>query len=131
MEKLSHLIVDSVNKGLWKPISLSRRGPLISHLFFAYDLILFGHASLQQANAMKDCLDTFCRYSGEQVSFSKSRVFCSPNVNVGDVRRIATICGSPITRNLGNYLGVPLIHRRINKNTYKGLLEKVQNRLAS
>ncbi|KAL5820377.1 hypothetical protein ACOSQ3_022259 [Xanthoceras sorbifolium] len=131
MEKLSHLIVDSVSKGLWKPIRISREGPLISHLFFADDLILFGHASLQQANAMKDCLDLFCSYSRQQVSFPKSRVCCSPNVSMVDARCIANICGSPITKDLGNYLGVPLIHGRINKHTYRGILEKVHNRLAS
>ncbi|KAL5861995.1 hypothetical protein ACOSQ4_003291 [Xanthoceras sorbifolium] len=80
---------------------------------------------------MKDCLDLFCSYLGQQVSFPKSRVCCSPNVSMGDARCIANICDSPITKDLGNYLGVPLIHGRINKHTYSGILEKVHNRLAS
>ncbi|KAK2661945.1 hypothetical protein Ddye_000519 [Dipteronia dyeriana] len=44
---------------------------------------------------------------------------------------LADICGSPITMNLSNYLGVPLIHGRITKNTYKEILLKTQKRLAS
>ncbi|KAL5734742.1 hypothetical protein ACOSP7_032603 [Xanthoceras sorbifolium] len=85
MEKLSHLIVDSVSKGLWKPIRISRGGPLISHLFFADDLILFGYASLQQANAMKDCLDLFCSYSGQQkpVHLINWATVCKPKCRGG------------------------------------------------
>ncbi|KAL5858823.1 hypothetical protein ACOSQ4_000119 [Xanthoceras sorbifolium] len=130
MEKLSHLIVDCVNKGSWKPIAVSRGGPLISHLFFADDLILFGHATFQQAESMKLCLDRFCGSSGQEVSFSKSRVFCSSLVRDGDARALASICGSPITKDLGKYLGVPLLHSRITKHTYCEILEKTQKRLA-
>ncbi|KAK3219643.1 hypothetical protein Dsin_013613 [Dipteronia sinensis] len=54
MEKLSHTINQKFVKGSWKPVKISR-GPAISHIFFADDLILFGQASLQQAEVMKDC----------------------------------------------------------------------------
>ncbi|KAL5760949.1 hypothetical protein ACOSQ2_019787 [Xanthoceras sorbifolium] len=117
--------------GSWKPIAVSRGGPLISHLFFADDLILFGHATIQQAESMKLCLDRFCSSSGQEVSLSKSRVFCSSLVRDGDARALASICGSPITKDLGKYFGVPLLHSRITKHTYCEILEKTQKRLAS
>ncbi|KAK2650981.1 hypothetical protein Ddye_018470 [Dipteronia dyeriana] len=41
------------------------------------------------------------------------------------------MCGSLITKNLGTYLGVPLIHGRITKDTYKEIIEKTQKRLAA
>ncbi|KAL5733231.1 hypothetical protein ACOSQ2_032923 [Xanthoceras sorbifolium] len=84
MEKLSHLIVDCVNKGSWKPIAVSRGGPLISHLFFADDLILFGHATTQQAESMKLCLDRFCGSSGQEtVHLVNWRTICTPKGNGG------------------------------------------------
>lgn len=46
IERLFHLINYEVEQGLWKPIQLSRSGPKISHLSFAYDLLLFAEASL-------------------------------------------------------------------------------------
>ena len=55
MERLNHLIEDSVNKGDWKPIRACRGGPPIASLFFADDLILFGEASLSQARTIKNC----------------------------------------------------------------------------
>ncbi|KAK2642275.1 hypothetical protein Ddye_024038 [Dipteronia dyeriana] len=51
---------------------------------------------------MRESLDVFCDISGEQVSFPKSRVHCSNNVNLSTVKALAEVCGSPISQNLGN-----------------------------
>ncbi|KAK3230980.1 hypothetical protein Dsin_002861 [Dipteronia sinensis] len=131
MEKLSHLINQKLEEGAWKPVKVSRGGPGISHLSFIDDLILFGHASVDQAEIMRECLDNFCDLSCQQVSFPKSRILCSRNVSSTNAKMLAEICGSPLTINLGNYLGVPLIHSRITKSTYKEIFEKSQKRLAS
>jgi len=64
MERLNHIIEESVGKGEWKPITASQGGPLIASLFFANDLILFGEASLSQERVIKDCLSTFCKAAG-------------------------------------------------------------------
>ena len=80
MEKLSHLINQKLRSGLWKCVKVSRGGPEVSHFFFADDLILFGQASTKQAEVMRECLDIFCGFSGQQVSFPKSRVYCSNNI---------------------------------------------------
>ncbi|OMP13818.1 putative ribonuclease H protein [Corchorus olitorius] len=37
----------------------------------------------------------------------------------------------PSTNDLGKYLGVPLIHERVTKATFKEIVEKVQGRLSS
>ncbi|PRQ37815.1 putative RNA-directed DNA polymerase [Rosa chinensis] len=130
MEKLSHLIKSAVEDGLWKPVRASGSSPLISHLFFADDLILFAEASCDQARILKRCLDLFCDISGQEVNFSKSVLFCSPNTRKSLARNISQICGSVLTTNLGKYLGVPLIHTKITKQTYAAVVDKVQGRLA-
>ncbi|KAM5573208.1 hypothetical protein ABKV19_012976, partial [Rosa sericea] len=131
MEKLSHLINFQVEQGTWKPVKISRNGLAVSHLFFADDLILFAEASLSQADVMRYCIDCFCLNSGQEVSFEKSSLFCSPDTEEDLAAQISDICGSPLTDDLGNYLGVPLLHSRVTPETYKGLVEKVQLRLAS
>ncbi|CAL8174658.1 unnamed protein product [Prunus armeniaca] len=69
--------------------------------------------------------------SGQRVSFEKSMIFVSPNTNSELANAIAAISGSPLTASLGKYLGVPLIHTRVNKQTYQEVIAKVQMRLAS
>ncbi|KAK3198637.1 hypothetical protein Dsin_022052 [Dipteronia sinensis] len=113
MEKLSHIITQTLSKGRWKPVRISRGGPEVSHLFFADDLTLFGHASEHQASIMRKCLDYFCDLSGEQASFAKSRVLCSNNISDAKAKELADLCGSPITKNLGKYCKEIAIAARI------------------
>ncbi|CAL8166302.1 unnamed protein product [Prunus armeniaca] len=126
MEKLSHLIHQKVQDNIWKPVQICQRGPMVSHLFFADDLILFGKASVALAKVMKQCLDDFCNLSGQRVSFKKSAICVSPNTCSDLARQVAAISGSPLIDCLGQYLGVPLIHKRVTKATYLEIVEKVQ-----
>ncbi|KAK9911967.1 hypothetical protein M0R45_035844 [Rubus argutus] len=131
MEKLSHLIQSVAENGDWKGVRASQSGPKISHLFFADDLMLFADATLDQACTLKNCLDNFCSLSGQTISYEKSLLYVSPNTGRDIATDISTICGSPLTNDLGKYLGMPLIHSRVNKYTYAGILDKVQSRLSS
>ncbi|KAH1097488.1 hypothetical protein J1N35_014409 [Gossypium stocksii] len=54
MEWLSHNIHSAIEIGNWAPIRLVHNGPPLSHLFFADDLILFGHAEEHQAREVND-----------------------------------------------------------------------------
>ncbi|XP_062006018.1 uncharacterized protein LOC133723218 [Rosa rugosa] len=89
-----------------------------------------GRASTNQARVLKQCMDIFCGLSGQTVN-DKSLVYCSPNIKSGTTKAINMICGSTLTDDLGIYLGMPLIHFRVTKNTYAGLVDKAQSRLAS
>ncbi|CAL8152452.1 unnamed protein product [Prunus armeniaca] len=80
---------------------------------------------------MKLCLDEFCHLSGQKVSFDKSKICVSPKICSDLANSIATISGSPHSLNLGKYLGVPLIHTRVDKTTYQEVIAKVQKMLAS
>lgn len=77
LERLSHLINCKVEPEVWKPIALSHRGPYISHLFFADDVILFAKAEMSQATVIYDYLSWFCNSAGQKVSFTKLIVLFS------------------------------------------------------
>ncbi|KAH7568757.1 hypothetical protein JRO89_XS06G0045300 [Xanthoceras sorbifolium] len=87
-------------------VSKSKKGFLAWNIDLAkaYDKIQWDfieNVLLEQAGSMKLCLDRFCGSSGQEVSNSKSRVFYSSLVRDGDARALASICGSPITNDLG------------------------------
>lgn len=82
MDKLSHLVSEEVDKGLWIPKKAGRNGPNISHLMFAYDLLLFGQANLGTINFIISTLTKFCRMLlGQKVNQAKTLIFFSKNVS--------------------------------------------------
>lgn len=130
LERLCHLIDNSVSSGEWKPISLSRGGPKLSHICFADDLILFAEASVKQIRVIRRVLERFCISSGQKVSLDKSKIFFSENVSRDMEKMISDESGIKSTRDLGKYLGMPVLQKRINKETFGDVLEKVSSRLA-
>ncbi|CAN1153186.1 LINE-1 retrotransposable element ORF2 protein [Linum perenne] len=129
IERLSILIFNEINQGSWLPIKLAKDGPPLSHLFFADDLMLFGEASLSQCRSISKCHDRFCLASGQLVSLDKSRVFFSKNTQGASRRNICRSLGIAETTDLGRYLGVPVIHGRVRKDTFSYILERIDKKL--
>lgn len=63
-------------------------------------------------------LDTYYNSFGARVSKTRTRIFFSKNVNAAEAYKIAHTLGISVTNDLGKYLSMPLLHSRINKNTY-------------
>lgn len=131
IEKLFQTIGLAVDQKIWNPIQLSRGGPKISHLAFADDVLLFAEAGVEQILLMKKILDLFCRASGQKVSEEKSRIFFSSNVNSNLKLQICDCSGFQVTNDLGKYLGVPIIHNRVNRRSFQFILDKVDQRLSN
>lgn len=130
MERLSILIDNKCEAGDWKGIKVARDSEALTHLFFADDLILFGHANRANCKAMMEVLNDFCSLSGQTVNLSKSKMFVSPNVTRRKARHLSNFCGIALTNDLGKYLGVPLLHKRTNRSHFKHIIEKVQCKLS-
>ena len=81
MERLCHLIDRAVVENNWKPIRLSQGGPLLSHILFADNLIVFAEASVAQIRVIRGVLERFCIASGQKVNLEKSKIFFSLNVS--------------------------------------------------
>lgn len=129
LDILAHLIQFKVAEGLWKPIKTSGDGPLISHLFFANDLLLFVEADTSQVVIIKECLLEFSKASGQKVNFAKSLMYFSPSVEDIQAASLCVMTGIPHTDDLGKYLGVPIIRSRASKDTYSDLLDEFNKKL--
>ncbi|GLT24834.1 hypothetical protein SLA2020_000030 [Shorea laevis] len=76
-----------------------------------------------------DCLTEFSKISGLEINLSKSKLYVSPNIQSHVAGIWSEVCGIPLTKDLGTYLGVPILHDRPKASTYKHLLEKIQMKL--
>jgi hypothetical protein len=83
MDKLSHMILHEVNQGNSKSIKVDRRGPEVSHLMFADDLLLFREATKIQMWCVTHTLDQVCMLSGQKISNEKTNMFFYKNVSRG------------------------------------------------
>ncbi|KAL8170812.1 hypothetical protein V2J09_022616 [Rumex salicifolius] len=93
-------------------------------------IILLAEASMGQMRTIMNCLNEFSKASGQWISVAKSRIYVSLNVSRDLAAQLESIAGMDVTRNLGNYLGMSVLHQRIDRTTYRNLLVKVNSRLA-
>jgi hypothetical protein len=131
IDKLSHLITHAVEMGDWKALRAGRRGPAVSHLMFADDLLLFGEATEDQMKCVMNILQKFCRLSGQQVSQEKTSIFFSKNTSRGIKDKLLQLSGFRETTSLGKYLGVPLLGRAPKKQDYNYIVEQVSMKLTN
>ena len=130
MERLSQLIETYCLEGKWKAIPITRGGTRISHLMFAYDVVLVGDASREQAQIIKACLQEFCEASRQKVSMQKSSILFSPNMTAAVIAEVCNLLEMQPTEDFGRYLGVPTINGRVTAGMFQAVINRVKNRLA-
>ena len=59
MERLSMMISEIVEKGVWKPVRIAKNGISISYLLFANDILLFIEAKVSQIRLNMNILQEF------------------------------------------------------------------------
>ena len=74
MERNMHM-----HEAMWALFStlLLRNGPLLSHLFFADDQLIFEEASEDQMKVIMECVAQFCESSGQRMNIKKSSIYVS------------------------------------------------------
>ncbi|WJX12193.1 hypothetical protein P8452_02716 [Trifolium repens] len=85
----------------WQGIKAGREGPIISHLMFGDDLLLFGQALDEQMQCVMSTLESFCSLSGQKVSQEKTSILFSKNVTQDQQNSLQRISGYRNTACLG------------------------------
>lgn len=104
---------------------MSGDGPVISHLFFADDSLIFIRADAAESRALKWILNIYESVSGQSVSFEKFVVCFSPNIVVDRRRYLQSLLGVRVEDNLGTYLGLPSAFTRRRSDDWRFLKDKV------
>ncbi|XP_027062866.2 uncharacterized protein [Coffea arabica] len=112
-------------------VRISRRDPLISHLFFADDMLVFCKASPDQAEEIMTVLATYEQGSGQVVNYDKSSVFFSKNLPQVVKDEVCRKLGNVQMVNQGKYLGLPMVITRSKEQLFGFIRNNCQRRLGN
>jgi hypothetical protein len=76
-EVLSRLIDRELLRGNISGVKMNRGGQDISHVMYVDNIMLFSKTSTHEVESLNGCLETYCNWSKQIISRSKSRVFFS------------------------------------------------------
>ena len=128
-EGLSALLREAESDRIITGAARSRRGPKISHLFFADDSLLFCKASLTESLALKDILHHYERASGQKLNEEKTGLFFSSNIEEQLRHSLSTLFGTSQNTNIAKYLGLPSLVGRAKKRVFEDIKSRVWQKL--
>lgn len=76
IENLSHLILEAVGNGTWNCKKVVKRAPKLSHLMFAYNLFIYGHAILNQMVVIKSIMNNFMTRRVTELAMTNLTFYC-------------------------------------------------------
>jgi hypothetical protein len=121
VEVLSSMVTKANRDGLLSRVPTSKRGPRISHLFFADDSLLFCRSNIAQWSNLTAILNSYERASGQKLNNSKTSIFFSKNTHLGDKKIILEFAGIPATSRYDKYLGLPAMVGRSRLKAFKSI----------
>jgi hypothetical protein len=128
-EGLSCLIKNKEDNGFISGCSISPRSPSISHLFFAYNSLLFFKSFASEAYHVKQCLKDYEGASGQCVNFQKSSIIFSRNTPHHIRSNISVCLNVPETLDQGLYLGLPSQINRKKRSIFTYIEDRIRHRL--
>lgn len=130
-EGLSALLRRVNRTGRLHGCKASRHGPMISHLMFADDCLLFCRGTEGEVHCLKEVLDVYENISGQDINYGKSGIYFSPNVDLEDRISISDIFGVNQSINTGKYMGLSSMICWKKKEIFAYIRDKVWSKLHS
>ena len=109
--------------------SLCKNGPKLTHLFFVDDSLLFCKSTPQECDKVLELLNTYSKYSGQQINKSKTTIFFSKSTTLERKQYIKNALGVPEIRSYEKYLGLPSLIGRRKKASFEYIKERVWKKL--
>jgi hypothetical protein len=124
-EGLHGLITKAINDHVIRGISLNRGGPVISHLFFADDSLLFCRATRDDCEAILQILSIYEAASGQQVNRDKTKLFFSKSTPTSVTTELINLLGVPAIQEYEKYLRLPSFVGRSRKESFIQIKERI------
>ena len=129
MDILSYMTTLATDIRQFQGIRIGKRGPGISHLFFADDSMFFFKASQASCRAVNLVISRFCNISGQLLNFHKSFVKFSPNSPKTMQQQYKSILGVDARLSLGTYLDIPIDLEGSKVEHFTPLLDTITTRI--
>ena len=104
---------------------ICRKGPKITHLFFAKDCILFCRANLAECEKLQQLLEWYEGTSSQQVNKNKTTLFFSRNTPIKTQQDIMVLLGVPVIKHYEIYLGLSSFVGRQKKTCFNQIKEQI------
>ncbi|KAI0522554.1 hypothetical protein KFK09_004934 [Dendrobium nobile] len=115
-------------KGQDLGIRVSPRGPRITHLLYADDVLIFSHVSIWLAKALKKIVEDFCKWTGKRINVSKYQIFFCKVVGYSTKKKITRLFGYKNVKEM-SYQGIKLSLNRLKLADFQDMLSNVMDRL--
>ena len=125
----SSLINNAATNNMLNGVSICRGCPMVSHLFFVDDSLLFCKASTQECQNLMAILDLYEAASGQKVNVDKSSIFFTINTPLKLKAEIMEVMGAMQDSKHNKYLGLPSIIGKSKKEVFAEIKEKVAKKL--
>lgn len=129
-EVLSRLLARAESDGALSGIKISRHSPKGTHLMYADDLVIYCKANTQEATSAIAYFNQYCEWTGQEINWHKSVVHYSKNVQPQLQRDIGNILSIQECNHTGRYLDHPFCKFSSKGDAFKGVMEKLMNKLA-
>lgn len=126
---LSSLISKSVERRLFYGVKIAHSSPVISHLFFADDNLVFVRARKEESTHVRNCLNIYEKTSGQLVNYDKSALTFSPSTSVSTINEINNVFSVEVVKGHDLYLGLPTFSMRNKRLQFAYLRERICTRL--
>ncbi|KAK2647952.1 hypothetical protein Ddye_015441 [Dipteronia dyeriana] len=125
VEDLSRLVFQAEKNGDISGFKCSKSGLNISHIFFAYDKLLFTRASNRDSQAIRKILEDYAKASGQVINFHKSGMCIGLGVSNHCAETLARIIGVNLVDYHEKYLGLPSFAGRNKKQNFDNIKDRV------
>lgn len=108
---------------------MKRKCPVVSHLLFADDSLIFLEADTLSCSNFKILASCFSEASGLAINVQKSSLFFSANASTDLKAEIKRILGMPEMDPKAKYLGLPAVWRKSKKDSMAFIEDKIYGKM--
>ena len=130
-EGLSAMLRRVESGGIPRGISVCRQAPVVSHLLFANDYIVFCNASKEEGVRVTKILEIYESESGQKLNREKTSLFFSKNTSEEVKEEVRDMFGARIIHQHERYLGLPPLVGRGKKKAFHRILDQVGRKVGS